>query len=255
MSITNTGLVAKVTNGALDYAATSEVGKETVRGSSELGKDAFLQLLVCQMQNQDPLEPSTDTEYVAQLAQFSQLEQLQNLSSESEKSQAFSLVGKYVIFKITDTNGKTTYPEGTVDYVNMSGKNVQLSVNGTVYDYNDLYTVVDDGYYVSENLPGIAEEYKLTYNAKNPEDVSFKVDFGSNEYKASEIAVVINGSAIDGKYLHYSDDTVRIDKEAFVDFENGQYPVSIVFNNSIYTTVSDKVSVSVYNSTVNSKDS
>ena len=47
------------------------------KANDALGKDAFLQLLVCQMQNQDPMNPSNDTEYVAQLAQFSQLEQLQ----------------------------------------------------------------------------------------------------------------------------------------------------------------------------------
>ena len=44
----------------------------------ELGKDEFLQLLVCQMKNQDPLEPEKDTQFIAQLAQFSALEQMQN---------------------------------------------------------------------------------------------------------------------------------------------------------------------------------
>ena len=48
---------------------------ETV-GSQELGKDEFLKLLVSQLQNQDPLEPMSNTEFVAQLAQFSGVEQL-----------------------------------------------------------------------------------------------------------------------------------------------------------------------------------
>lgn len=48
--------------------------------SANLDKDAFLQLLVTQVRNQDPLEPSGGTEYVAQLAQFSSLEQMQNLN-------------------------------------------------------------------------------------------------------------------------------------------------------------------------------
>ncbi|MBE9528946.1 MAG: flagellar hook assembly protein FlgD [Proteobacteria bacterium] len=43
------------------------------------GKDMFLQLLVTQLQNQDPLDPMDNTEFVAQLAQFSQLESLANL--------------------------------------------------------------------------------------------------------------------------------------------------------------------------------
>lgn len=48
--------------------------------SSELGKDAFLQLLVTQLENQDPLEPMDDTEFVSQLAEFSNLEQLTDIS-------------------------------------------------------------------------------------------------------------------------------------------------------------------------------
>ena len=59
--------------------------KADTKGTTDLGKDAFLQLLVCQMQNQDPMNPNSDTEYVAQLAQFSQLEQLQN-EAKSKKA-------------------------------------------------------------------------------------------------------------------------------------------------------------------------
>ena len=47
-------------------------------GSSELGKDAFLNLLVAQLQNQDPLDPQKNEAFVAQLAQFSSVEQLTN---------------------------------------------------------------------------------------------------------------------------------------------------------------------------------
>ena len=125
------------------YTATNtEVDKTARRGSTDLGKDAFLQLLVCQMQNQDPMNPSNDTEYVAQLAQFSQLEQLQNLGTESEKSQAFSLVGRYCVFQFKDANGNVTYPEGVVDSVNISGGKVTLSVGDKVFKYDELYTVL-----------------------------------------------------------------------------------------------------------------
>lgn len=248
MADNKTGLSAPVTNGVLEYSASSETKKATQRGSSELGKDAFLQLLVAQMQYQDPLNPSDNTEYISQLAQFSQLEQLQNLSGESEKSQAFSLVGKYVTFKITDAAGKTTFPEGTVDYVNMTGKKLQLSVNGTVYDYDKLCMVADNEYIAKQNIPKIDMSYNFNINAKDPEDMEIKVDFGKDDFKASEVAVVVGGQTIDGSYLHYKDDTITIDGEAMKDFENGSYPVSIIFNNAIYTTVSDKVNVTVFNS-------
>lgn len=50
-------------------------------GTGSLDKDAFLKLLVTQLQNQDPLKPMDDTQFVSQLAQFSSLEQMQTLNS------------------------------------------------------------------------------------------------------------------------------------------------------------------------------
>lgn len=144
-NITGLGHTVKIENGKVEYTPTStETDKAARRGSTDLGKDAFLQLLVCQMQNQDPTNPSTDTEYVAQLAQFSQLEQLQNLSNESEKSQAFSLVGKYCVFQIKDTNGNVDYPEGKVSSVNISGNKVTLTVGDATYKYEELFTVMNE---------------------------------------------------------------------------------------------------------------
>jgi flagellar basal-body rod modification protein FlgD len=50
--------------------------------SDGLGRDAFLKLLVTQLQNQDPLEPQADTAFLAQLAQFSSLENLQEIKAD-----------------------------------------------------------------------------------------------------------------------------------------------------------------------------
>lgn len=55
--------------------------------SSDLDKDAFLRLLVTQLQNQDPLSPMEDREFIAQMAQFSSLEQMQNLNKTLETTQ------------------------------------------------------------------------------------------------------------------------------------------------------------------------
>jgi flagellar basal-body rod modification protein FlgD len=48
----------------------------------DLGKDAFLQLLVTQLQHQDPLDPQDNSEFLAQLAQFSSLESLQQIKED-----------------------------------------------------------------------------------------------------------------------------------------------------------------------------
>ncbi len=73
---------------------------------SVLGRDAFLQLLITQLKNQDPLNPMEDKEFTAQLAQFSSLEKLEQISAsldtmnESEGRQdmlsAVSFIGKQV---------------------------------------------------------------------------------------------------------------------------------------------------------------
>ena len=71
-----------------------------------LGKDDFLNLLVTQLQHQDPLNPADSTEFTAQLAQFSSLEQLNNINDNLENmelfqasvtnSQAVSYIGKEI---------------------------------------------------------------------------------------------------------------------------------------------------------------
>lgn len=54
-----------------------------------LGKDAFMSLLVTQMQHQNPLEPQADGAFLAQLAQFSSLEQLQGIHDNTTKLMSF----------------------------------------------------------------------------------------------------------------------------------------------------------------------
>ena len=56
------------------------LGQGAAPPSQELGKDAFLKLLVQQIKTQDPLEPTDNGEFIAQLASFSSLEQMQTLN-------------------------------------------------------------------------------------------------------------------------------------------------------------------------------
>jgi flagellar basal-body rod modification protein FlgD len=56
----------------------------TTNDNGALGKDAFLKILITQLQNQDPTSPMDDREFIAQMAQFSSLEQMQNMTQAME---------------------------------------------------------------------------------------------------------------------------------------------------------------------------
>lgn len=62
----------------------SVASQQTVYGNNDLGQDAFLTLLVTQLQHQDPLDPQDNETFVAQLAQFSSLEQLTTANGSLE---------------------------------------------------------------------------------------------------------------------------------------------------------------------------
>lgn len=122
------------------------VASQTKNTGNNLDKDAFLQLLVTEMKYQDPLNPSTNTEYMSQLAQFSQLEAMNNLSDSYANSSAFGLVGKYVIMNVTDANGNITQKSGLVDYVTIKNGDAMVNIGGEYYSYEDLDSVVDTDY-------------------------------------------------------------------------------------------------------------
>lgn len=116
---------------------------------SELGKDAFLQLLVTQMQFQDPLNPVDNTEMIAQLAQFSSLEQMQNLNTGFETLSgnidqlnflsASGMIGKHVS-GITESG---TLVEGTVERVQLNGSLVYLTVDGELLSMAGVLSIAE----------------------------------------------------------------------------------------------------------------
>lgn len=245
-------LVQPVKEGKIQQSTSSSNTSATSKKASnnQLGKDAFLKLLVTQMQYQDPLNPSTNTEYVAQLATYSQLEELQNLSATATNSQAFGLVGKNVVIKSDDSNGETKYISGTVDFVNVSGGKTQISVNGSLYSIDKLDSIIDDNYIKKQNLPGVSEITNLKYDASKPENQSFTVSLGAGDTKADNVAVAIGENVIDSSLINVKDGKVTIDKSAFANLANGTYKLTVVFNDTSYTAVKDKVTLQVQNSTV-----
>ena len=98
-------VTTNVTNSinAASVASTQSTSAVT-NATSDLGKDAFLKLLIAELSNQDPLNPMEDREFISQMATFSSLEQMQNMNktleamSEANKFSAVNYIGKAVAF-------------------------------------------------------------------------------------------------------------------------------------------------------------
>ena len=147
-------LVGQIINGEYTKtAASTEATKSSSNMSTSKTSDSkgtqyneemFLQLLVAEMQYQDPLEPSDNSEYVSQLASFTQIEAIQSVQSDMQTIQANSLVGKVVIM-----NHDNEMISGKVDYVTSDDGKLYLSIDDKQYDIDELTSVVDGTYYTA----------------------------------------------------------------------------------------------------------
>ena len=147
-------LVAGIENGQVveSTSQSSLSGNKTNGAGKDMDKDAFLQLLVAQMKYQDPLQPTSNTEYISQYAQFSQVESMSNMSATMDLQRASSLVGEEVYIKTTASTGETKYVQGKVDYVVYENNKAYLSINEQLYSLEDLDTVADSEYYEGVTL-------------------------------------------------------------------------------------------------------
>ena len=102
-----------------------------------LGQQDFLNLLVTQLQNQDPMNPMSDTDFVAQMAQFSTLSTMNTMQGNMAEQQANSLIGLTVGVKDSQGNLVT----GTVTGVDVVDGSPELAVNGDLYTLSQLVTV------------------------------------------------------------------------------------------------------------------
>ena len=118
-------------------AATATTAASSTKPAADknvLGKDDFLKLMVAQMKNQDPMNPSDDKDNIAQMAQFSSLEQITNLATATQKladsmqmTQTLGLIGHTVDYKAADG----TLTSGTVSAVDVAGGKPSLTIGET----------------------------------------------------------------------------------------------------------------------------
>jgi flagellar basal-body rod modification protein FlgD len=103
-------------------------------GGPDLDKSTFLQLLVAQLKNQDPLNPMDNQQFVAQLAQLRTLEQIETLNTSSQLAlemeavnQSMALVGRQVDYRSEEDS---TTKSGVVQRVQITGGMPTLIVDG-----------------------------------------------------------------------------------------------------------------------------
>lgn len=181
--------------------------------------DTFLQLLVGEMKYQDPLEPTSNTEFLSQLASFSQMGYMQDASKYSMATYASSLVGK--IATATRVEGKNVISKtGIVESVSKTAdnKSYTVTIDGETFDLSKVTGVKDapstgtgSGNESSGNVGSVTESFlgdsisRASMMIGMYATISGKLPDGNNYLDAGfieairvmdgKIYVVINGSS------------------------------------------------------------
>jgi flagellar basal-body rod modification protein FlgD len=182
-----------------------------------MDKNAFLNLLVTQLRNQNPLQPMEDKEFISQMAQFSSLEQMQNMNKVMKENSAYGMIDKLVKASYTDPDTNETKDiAGVVTMARVEGDKVLLKVNGievpadqvkevtnSVSQYDQMQAI-NQNFKMSSAFSMIGKEVKAKVTnstTKTTEEVtgtveSVRIDNGS-------IYVQINGREVPIETIYY----------------------------------------------------
>lgn len=133
---------SRVLSSSEQIQANYEKYKSKFKDSTEemVSSDTFLSLLVAEMTNQDPMEPTSNTEFVTQMAQFTSLQYSKDSATYSMSNYASSLVGKTVTASKMDGSKQVT-KTGVVESVMKSGKTYMLNIDGVSFDISNVTSI------------------------------------------------------------------------------------------------------------------
>ena len=178
----------------------------TNKDNDLLTMESFYQLLVAEMQNQDPLEPTSNTEFISQMASFTALQAQQDNFKTQQQDYANSLVGKTVTVATMSgelITGKVNYATfGDSPQVNVNGSNYSLSAIKQLHTGNEAVSGISDYGAFATGLLG----KNVMVQATNVDGTTF-IDEGtvsSLEIQDGEVRLVING------YAYKPSDVVRV---------------------------------------------
>jgi flagellar basal-body rod modification protein FlgD len=161
--------------------------EEAKKPGDVMGKDDFLKLLISQLQNQNPLEPLKDQEYIAQMAQFSSLEQLQNMNSSLSQNMQYNMLLSQTINNTMATSliGKTIIADSNSVGIS-SGSGADITFKTDSFAVSGTITITDESGKVVRSLqvsnlqPG---DNSISWNGKD--DLGNDVASGSYNYQVN----------------------------------------------------------------------
>ena len=175
-----------------------------VKPGNNMDKNAFLKILSAELTNQDPMNNTDSTQYVAQMAQFSAMEQMTNLNTTMSSFATNSLIGKGVGLSALDQSG-VPYSGIVRGVTRMAGQevlSVEVNVNGEnkikEFNKNDITTVLQAPDYsigeienMSSNIQMLlANSYigkKVEANIKNTENTQATEETKKSDTKDSKV--------------------------------------------------------------------
>ncbi|MEK4129016.1 flagellar hook assembly protein FlgD [Solibacillus sp. FSL W8-0474] len=189
-----------------------------------LGKDAFLKILITQLQNQDPTSPMDDKEFISQMAQFSSLEQMQNMTkamenllASQEQTQMMNystFVGKDVkwheLTDKVDADNKPIYNEGTGSIKELKfvkGEAVFVLTDGKEIKPGNISSILGSDNSTQPAIPAgnpLAEASQL---------IGQKVQYTSGDQIIEAIIEAIKTNNVNIEYI--LNDGTRLTKEQF----------------------------------------
>ena len=128
---------------SLASLASTTSSSSSSDSADSLDMNDFFELLTAEMEYQDPLQPTDNTEFMSEMAQFSVLSAVDDMKTEENYVAGASMVGKDVLYKTTDSSGSTVEEEGTVEAVDFSNSTPSLYINGSWVTEDSVVRMTD----------------------------------------------------------------------------------------------------------------
>lgn len=198
----------------------------TTNDNGSLGKDAFMKILISQLQNQDPTAPMDDKAFISQMAQFSSLEQMQNMTTAM--TNLLSSQEETQLMAYTNFIGKDIKWHEVTEQLDDDGKNITNEGSGTITelkfkDGEPIFILADGKELTSGNISSILGTSKTdpgtSKTEENPFVTASQLIGKSVQYKNADndmIEAIIESITNTGTSIFYNlPNDIRLTKDQF----------------------------------------